>query len=120
MDYNRPTKQREMKKMEIIGRIKELNGEAFPSIKTLIHSEIPQKTRVLRYLKTAEIVSVSPGVMTDVLTGNRTDIQLRCYSDGQFFWRSDVPYYVEKYDMALPEHFIEHILSQKTKADSYN
>ena len=106
-----------MKKVEIIGRIKELNGEAFPSIKTLIHSKIPQKNRVLCYLKTAETVSVSPGVMTDVLTGKRTGLQLRCYSDGQFFWRSDVPYYVEKYDMALPEHFVEHILSQDTEID---
>ena len=98
--------------MEIIGRIRELNGAAFPSITTLIHSSIPQKERILRYLKTAEVVAASPGIMTDVITGKHTGINIRCYSDGQFFWRSDVPYYVEKYDMALPSHFIAHILSQ--------
>ena len=98
--------------MEIIGRIRELNGDAFPSIMTLIHSNIPQKDKVLHYLKNAKIVAASPGIMRDVITGESTGVRTVCYSDGTYFWKSEVPYYVEKYNMALPEHFIQHVLSE--------
>ncbi len=34
-------------------------------------------------------------------------------SDGKYEWRSDVIYYVDKYDMELPDEFIQHVLAQR-------
>jgi len=33
-------------------------------------------------------------------------------SDGKYQWRSDIIYYVEKYDLELPEEFVNYVLEQ--------
>ncbi len=97
--------------MTIIGQIRELNGNGFPSLKDLIGAENKEKQRIVSYLRNGKVISAAPGIMKDILTGERTGREMLVYSDGQYAWKSDLIYYVEKYDMRLPSEFIDHILA---------
>lgn len=96
--------------MIIVGRIKENNGSDFPTLRSLIGKPMKEKSRVVQYMKTAPVISVAAAAMRDVLTGDFTGRELLVHSDGEYLWRSDVTYYVERYDMELPTEFIRHIL----------
>lgn len=96
--------------MIIVGRIKENNGPDFPALCSLIGKPMKEKTRVLHYMKTAPVISAAAAAMRDVLTEEFTGRELLVHSDGEYLWRSDATYYVEKYDMELPQEFIQHIL----------
>lgn len=96
--------------MIIVGRIKENNGPDFPALRSLIGKPMREKERVVQYLKTAPAISAAAASMKDVLTNQYTGRELLVHTDGTFLWRSDVTYYVEKYDMELPDEFVKHIL----------
>ena len=96
--------------MIIIGRIKENNGPDFPTLRSLIGKPIEDKARVLQYMKNAPVISAAAASMKDVLTDQYTGRELLVHADGKFLWRSDVTYYVEKYDMELPAEFVKHII----------
>ena len=99
--------------MKVIGQVNEIYGEQYPPLKALIHTDIPQKDKVLQYMKNAKVAAAAPGIARDILTNDYISGSLKVYSDGEYAWRSDVIYYVEKYDMGLPEEFIDHILGSK-------
>lgn len=96
--------------MIIVGRIKENNGPDFPALRSLIGKPMREKERVVQYLKTAPAIAAAAASMKDVLTNQYTGRELLVHTDGKFLWRSDVTYYVEKYDMELPDEFVKHIL----------
>ena len=96
--------------MIVVGRIKENNGPEFPALRSLIGKPMREKERVVKYLKTAPAISAAAASMKDVLTNQYTGRELLIHTDGKFLWRSDVTYYVEKYDMELPAEFVKHIL----------
>ena len=97
--------------MIILGRYKEIYKVAdYPSIAMDIGKPSEHKDTVLKYMKACKITSAAPGHVRDVIAGNVIDLPLECKSDGFFAWRSDFAYYIEKYDLRIPEEFIEHIL----------
>ena len=98
--------------MNIVGKFKEIyNDDSLPSIKDLIQDEsFDEKDRVLLYLKNAKKGAISPGNIKDVITGEKISGEFCCYNDGEYAWRSDVIYYVEKYNLKLDANFIKHIL----------
>lgn len=96
--------------MIIVGRIKENHGPDFPALRSLIGKPMQEKERIVQYLKTAPAISAAAASMKDVLTNQYTGRELLVHTDGEFLWRSDVTYYVEKYDMELPTEFVKHIL----------
>ena len=63
-------------------------------------------------MKKGKVIAVAPAIVRDVLNPDVRLPELFLMSDGKYEWRSDVIYYVEKYDMALPDEFIQHVLSQ--------
>ena len=104
--------------MLIIGKFKEAYQRAYrdinlPYIKDMISAEaIEGKKKVLDYLKSAEIVAVSPSIPRDIITGERIPGDFCYYSDGKYSWRSDTIYYFERYNLRLEDEFIQHVLSQ--------
>ena len=97
--------------MIIIGRTKENYGSEYPELRSLLDKPLNEKIRVLQYMENAPVISAAAASMRDVLTGEFTGKELLIHSDGKYLWRSDVAYYVEKYDMELPAEFIRHILN---------
>lgn len=40
------------------------------------------------------------------------------YNDGEYAWRSDIIYYVEKYNMRLEEDFVNKVLKCRSGTES--
>lgn len=95
-----------------IGETKEFDGEGHPSIKELIHKPIKEKEAVIQYLKNGKEIGYAPAIVRDVLNPEVHLPYLEFMHDGKYGWRSDLIYYVEKYDMELPQEFIDHALAQ--------
>ncbi len=96
-----------------IGGIREVyRDNNYPSIKDLINKPIKDKEKVIRYMKRCKITAVAPARVTDLINPEKKISELYMMTDGKYEWRSDVIYYVDKYDMELPEEFIQHVLSQ--------
>jgi hypothetical protein len=102
--------------MIIIGQTCEVyKDDKYPSLKDLINKPIKEKEKILKYMKKCTVTSASPAVITDLINPEIRFNELLCMTDGKYGWRSDVIYYVEKYDMELPEEFIEHALNEIKK-----
>lgn len=71
---------------------------------------IEYKDRIVRYMKNGKISSCSPAIVKDVLSGEPINAPLSCMNDGIYAWRSDLIYYIEKYNINLPDDFIKHVL----------
>lgn len=99
--------------MIIIGQTKEIDkDDRLPSIKDLINKPIQEKKKVVEYMKKSNVIAVAPAIVRDIINPENKIPELLLMSDGIYEWRSDIIYYVEKYDMGLPEEFIQHILNQ--------
>jgi hypothetical protein len=99
--------------MIFIGETRELdNDNSLPSIMDLIHKPIKEKEKVLKYMKKCHVDAVAPAIVRDVINPENRIPNLFLMSDGTYGWRSDVIYYVEKYDMALPDEFVQHVLGK--------
>ena len=99
--------------MIILGQIREIyKDDQYPSIKDLVNKPIIGKDKIINYMKNCKITSASPAIITDLINPEIKLTELYCMTDGKYGWRSDVIYYVEKYDMELPEEFVQHVLQQ--------
>ena len=100
--------------MKCIGQIKEIYGDGYPSLRELI-SDVPfeNKENVLHHMKNAQVTAAAAGVFRDILTGEVIPAEALCLTDGEYYWRSDIAYYVERYNMRLPQEFIEHAVAEE-------
>ncbi len=99
--------------MNVIGKYKEFyNSEKYPSIKKDINHPCKFKEQILDYMKKCKTTAAAPAKIYDVITGEKLDINLECKTDGIYGWRTDIIYYIERYDLKLPDDFISHILSK--------
>lgn len=96
----------------ILGMYEELApGMGFPSIKESLHDKsYESKATVLEHLKNGTVHMVTASKVVDIFTGEKTNIELVYMNDGQYSWSSKIPYYVEKYNLRLPEDFETYIL----------
>ncbi len=70
--------------------------------------------QISNYLETGIQLLVCPGLSVDVLDKNKNIIgTMGVKTDGVWAWPSYLPYYVDRYQVGLPEEFLEHI--KKTK-----
>ncbi len=100
--------------MILIGEIRELlKNDKYPSIKELINRPIPEKEKIIHYMKKGEVIAVAPAIIRDVLNPEIKIPELYIMSDGKYQWRSDIIYYLENYDLELPKEFIIYVLEQE-------
>ena len=94
-----------------IGQTREIyKDDKYPSIKDLIYKPIKEKVKIIEYMKQSKIEAVAPAIVTDLINPDIRFTELYFMTDSKYGWRSDVIYYVDKYDMDLPEEFIKHAL----------
>lgn len=99
--------------MKNIVEFKEVYGNNYPSIQTLVSStEDKDKTKIIDYLKKGRHIAESPSRITDFITGKPLNMSLSMQSDGVYSWRSDFVYYYENYNIRLKPDFINHVLKQ--------
>lgn len=71
----------------------------------------------MRYLLTGgDVVGVSSKAQVDVLDGERIDAVSVIREDDLYAWSSLLAYYVDEYDVMLPEPFVNHILESSESA----
>jgi|ERR1039458_2120634 hypothetical protein len=82
-----------------------------PSLSELI-GRLDEDTadRIAEYLYAGTVILPTLGTRCfDVLSDGKEDIgPLEILSDGEWAWPSDLPYFVAKYHVGLPEAFVEH------------
>ncbi len=99
--------------MKVIFELKELqNKENLPSIHQMINFPIAEKDLVIDYMKNAMILAAAPAIVKDVFDPNIRIPELLLMGDGKYQWRSDIVYYIDKYNLKIPDEFLKHILSQ--------
>lgn len=99
--------------MIIIGKYDEfVPGMGFPSIKDHIQKEpYKSKAAILKYLQSGKVHMVTASKVIDIFSGATTNIELTHMNDGKYSWNSRIPYYVDKYNLRLPQDFENHILN---------
>ena len=92
----------------------ELNpGRDFPSIKATLSKEAyAHKNNIVQFLQNGEIELVRMSRAKDVFTGETIPYEVAVMHDGDFWWSSEIAWYVEKYNLRLPKDFEKHILEK--------
>ena len=95
-------------------RFKEIyHDENMPSIfQSVSQNSIPEKDKIVRYMKSFKPNSAAPGSAIDVFTGERISVPLTCSDDGKYIWRSDILYYFEKYNLKLLDEFVDYVTAK--------
>jgi hypothetical protein len=71
-------------------------------------SQHPEKQKIINYLRSGICFIFSPGLVTDVLSESEEIISsLRILSDGTWAWPNCLIYYVDEYNVNLPDEFID-------------
>ena len=88
-------------------------GMGFPSIKDSFEkNKYYGQDKIVDYLKNGKVVMVSTGYVTDVVTGDLIMQTKTFMNDGIYSWTSTLAYYVERYNLRLPNAFEEYVLSK--------
>jgi hypothetical protein len=67
-------------------------------------------SKILEYLKNGIRLITIPGIVEDLLSeDNRIIGNAHVLTDGKWAWTSDVPYYIEQYNLQLPKEFLENM-----------
>lgn len=102
--------------MIYIGEFKEFNpGYDFPSItESFSDKPYPGKEKIVSYLKNGEPGILSTEIPHDILTGDVIPLENLAMDDGVFAWPLILAYYVDRYNVRLPEEFEQHVLKDPT------
>ncbi len=98
--------------MKIIGQYNELAPDmGFPSmLDFMAKGTYASKETILAYLRSGKVHMVTAAKVVDALAKTRTKVDLVFMNDGNYAWTSAIIYYVDKYNLQLPDEFVHHIL----------
>lgn len=82
------------------------DGSIFDAMREVEHS---QQDKIKPYLLNGVVCAVSPGLVEDVISGEVIG-PLSMQTDGVWIWGSDLYTYVAKYNVRLPEEFVEEVI----------
>lgn len=98
------------RKMVCISPFKETHcGEQ--SIYDFVCEEYSVPNKVIAYLRTTEPYMMCPGIYNHPFKPGTNLLGPYTYTDGHYWWDRDTWKYVLKYHVALPQEFIDHVLS---------
>lgn len=82
------------------------------SINQFIVSKVDyDKGKIVNYLQNGKKESICPKNTYDIISGKMIATFFYVLTDGEYVWKSDLPYYVDKYNIELPKNFIEKVTS---------
>ena len=99
--------------MIILGKFNEFAPNmGFPSINDyLMDKPYDSKEKIIDYMLNGSVHMVTASKPIDIFTGNVINYDLVFMDDGEYSWTSKLIYYVDKYNLKLPEDFINHIMN---------
>ena len=81
------------------------------SIKQFIVSKVNyDKKKILDYLQNGKKEAICPKPTYDIISGKMISTSFTVLTDGEYIWKNDLPYYVDKYNIKLPQSFIEKVI----------
>lgn len=82
-----------------------------PSLRDAVNESPSQdRDRIAGYLRAGSVFAATGMGVDDVMDPERTNVaELMTMTDGEWEWPSDLVYYVEEYNVALPEDFVDHM-----------
>ena len=98
---------------EMVPDIPEITESIFPHIAP---AEYPEKTAIVTYLRRSWPSVSVPQLLRDVFDKQFVIGSLGVSHDGEYSWRSDLAYYIDKYNLRPPEDFIAHVMEKMGKA----
>lgn len=100
--------------MILLGKYEEFSPNmGFQSITESLDTEpYDGKKEILEYLRKGNIHMVTATRIKDIFTDKQTNEKLVYMDDGKYSWTSRVIYYVDKYNLRLPNDFEQHVLGQ--------
>lgn len=90
----------------------QIAGDEHPSLREAIGtlSEDAEKDRIVRYLADGRGVVMAPAMVGDALDPDRPAVaELGLLTDGEWLWPAELEYYVARYDVGVPDLFVEHM-----------
>ncbi len=88
----------------------------FPSLKDYIgHDKYKGQEKITEYLKNGMELMTLVAIPTDIFTKKVIPYDCVYMTDGYYYWPLLLAYYVEKYNLRLPEVFEQHILKNSDK-----
>ena len=99
--------------MKYIGKYQEFCFADGDSIKNHFNREpYSAKEKIINYLRNGGTVfCCAPSIIKDCITGGRILEEQVTRFDGSYKWPSYLAYYVDRYNLKLPNDFEKHILS---------
>ena len=70
------------------------------------------KKKAIDYRTNGKKIAFCGKECRDVFTDEYISMSSAIQTDGEFYWRSDLPHYIEKYDLELPEKLVQKIMNQ--------
>ena len=92
----------------MINRYKTLESTA--SIQEVYQTKV-NKSKILLYLRNGKVIAAA-GRAVDILTGEKIQEEWLLFTDGVYQWDTSLIYHFKKYDIPLPQDFINHVLSE--------
>lgn len=84
-----------------------------PSIHHYLENEpYPDQDKIIQFLKNGKIEFAQMSRSRDIFTGERIPYEVLGMSDGDYFWSNTLAWYVEKYNLRMPEEFERYILEK--------
>ena len=101
-----------MKELFTLGAFSEISGESMhPSIHSVLGLfPVANVDAVTAYLEAGETLFVFMEWPLDCFNGKPMANSLWLQTDGEWFWRNDLAYYVKTYRVGLPDQFIKRAL----------
>lgn len=100
------------KRLRLVGNFVELGHDEVgaPSLVEMRgRRNAEHKGQVLAYLRSGIMFIGSPGVDEDVLDPSKSAGSATVLTDGTYAWPKTLAYYLETYDVALPDDFETHM-----------
>ena len=103
---------KDWKKIKWLVDISEFQSEGLPIAELVTDTPIPNKEKVLSYMRNAEELAAATGIAKDAFTGEIIPEEWLAWGDGRYSWDTRILYHFEKYNLRLPDDFIDYILNE--------
>ncbi len=99
--------------MKLITRYKEFDEDEKKSLLDFISdTPIPQKAKVLEYLKSGRDAGVRCSSVFDYIKNKVIPQTIHLYTDGEYGWDDEEIYHFETYNLELEKNFINRVLQK--------
>jgi hypothetical protein len=81
--------------------------------KYIVNSVDYDKSKIIQYLESFKHKASCPRAAIDCLTKEKINDSFLIYEDDSYRWADFFIYHIKKYNIKLPDEFVQHVLSKE-------